>query len=159
MCFGLFHPAICTGAVKQNVIAAEFKALGVFDPLFKACDEFHIHIKNPSANTTLGVAMAVGDVIEPIGAPGDLQPADLPHLGQQIQIAIDRGPADGWMLPDDFFINLFRCRMTLQPIHCLQNQSALDGISSRHESHLIRNDFLLIVYINKMGLSSDFLKK
>jgi hypothetical protein len=48
-----------------------------------------------------------------------------PHLAQEIQRAIDGGPADGWILLVDAGIHLFGCDMSSGPADDVQYQMTL----------------------------------
>ena len=105
-----------TDPPKEDVVAREFKSVSVPDPLFQAGDEIHIHIEDTAAFLTSYMTVIVATVIKAIRPSRSLHPADLSHLRQNVQISIDRSPADVGMILFDLFVNFIRSGMALQSV-------------------------------------------
>ena len=155
----LLFLAFWTDTMKDDVITGEVKSMGISDSVLKTSDIIHVHIKEASAYAAFHMAVVLNDVVKAVGTARDFKPTNFAHFRQQIQISIYGCLADRWMLPDDLLINLICCGVAMQSIHCLQDQGALDGMTSCHGVHLIDIYFLLIIYIiNEKKVKSQFWK-
>ena len=87
------------------------------------------------------MAVLVALMIEAIRRTGDLHPTNFSVLCQRAPVAIYRRPADMRVLLHDRFVDLLGSGMALQPLHRLQNQGALNGVSLHHLSSFLLQAF------------------
>ena len=66
--------------MKDNVITGKVKSMGIPDPVLKASDKIHVHIKDVSAYGTFHMAVVSADMVETVGTPRDFKPADFTHF-------------------------------------------------------------------------------
>ena len=66
--------------MKDDVITGEVKSMGIPDPMLKASDKIHVYIKDAPANFTFDMAVVAADMVETVGAPWNLKPADFAHF-------------------------------------------------------------------------------
>ena len=66
--------------MKDNVIIGEVESMGIPDPVLKAGDKIHIHIKDAPANAAFHMAVVIADMVETVGTPRNGQPADFTHF-------------------------------------------------------------------------------
>ena len=137
--------ALGTGSREQNVMARQFKAMGVLDLLLQVGDVFHVHIKDTAAFFTFDVIVRMAPALKPVRSAGDLDPADLPHLGQAVQIPVHRRPADVGVVFDDGVVDLIGSHMSRKLLDGLLYQRALDRVSFYHNNQIL--SFLIdIIY-------------
>ena len=83
---GLFLPGILlflafrADAMKNDVITGKVKSVCISDFFFKTTDKIHVHIKEASAYFTFYMTVIAAYMVETIGAPGYLKPADFSHF-------------------------------------------------------------------------------
>lgn len=100
-----------TDALEQDVMPGEFKPAPIPDGLFQALQVRQIHVHDLAASRTSGVVVAVALVVIPVWAIRHLQFEDFSALRQLVEVAVDRRPADGWVLLGDGGMNLVRRRV------------------------------------------------
>ena len=66
--------------MKDDVITGEVKPMGIPDPMLKASDKVHVYIKDAPANCTFDMAVVAADMVETVGTPWNLKPADFAHF-------------------------------------------------------------------------------
>ena len=66
--------------MKENVITGEVKSMGIPDPILKASDKIHVHIKDTSAYCTFHMAVVSADMVETIVPPRNVKAADFTHF-------------------------------------------------------------------------------
>ncbi len=121
--------------LKNDIVAGEYKSMGILDRFFQAGHIFHVHIKNTATFDTPRMIMVMAKMVKTVGLAGDFPLSDLPRFAKPLQIPIHRPPADMGMILFNFLIYLVRSSMTLQFIDSFQNQSTLNGIASDHQAN------------------------
>ncbi len=76
----LLFLAFRADTMKEDVITGEVKSMGIPNPMLKASDKIHVHIKDASAYFTFHMAVVSADMVEAVGTPQDFQPADFAHF-------------------------------------------------------------------------------
>ena len=66
--------------MKENIITDEVKSMGIPDPMLKACDKIHVHIKDASAYVAFHMAVVSTDMVKAVGTPRDFKPANFAHF-------------------------------------------------------------------------------
>ena len=66
--------------MKEDIITSEVKSMGIPDPMLKASDKIHVHIKDASAYFTFHMAVVSADMIKAVGTPRDFKPTNFSHF-------------------------------------------------------------------------------
>ena len=76
----LLFLAFRADTMKENIITDEVKSMGIPDPMLKASDKIHVHIKDASAYVAFHMAVVSADMVKAVGAPRDFKPANFAHF-------------------------------------------------------------------------------
>ena len=76
----LLFLAFRADTMKEDVITGEVKSMGIPNPMLKASDKIHVHIKDAPANFTFHMAVVAADMVETVGTPWNFKPADFAHF-------------------------------------------------------------------------------
>ena len=123
----------------------ELKPTGIADPFLQARNIVHIHIKNPAAFRTLHMIMLIPPVIKAVWPAWSLNFADLSCFRQPVQIPIHCGFADGGVLFYDLVIDLVRGSVTLQFVHCVIDQRALNRVALYDIASVLNDIYILLI--------------
>ena len=115
----------------------QLHAGGILHAVDEIGDRRHKYIKNAAAPGAPHMIMRLDVEIKVIGAGRHRHAQNLALRGQLVQIAVNRGLADGRVLRRDNGINRIRGRVVVHLIHCLQYDLTLNGVSGLHKMHLL----------------------
>ena len=70
--------------IRDRVVTAEHKAVGIPDFLLQICDVLHVHIENPATFEAFHMVMVVASMVKSICAAWNLQLSNLSTVGKLI---------------------------------------------------------------------------
>lgn len=76
----LLFLAFRADTMKENIITGEVKSMGIPDPMLKASDKIHVHIKDASAYVAFHMAVVSADMVKAVGTSRDFNPANFAHF-------------------------------------------------------------------------------